>query len=176
MIDKNNQNDMRGGSSQSIAQLMDSMFNEKFSNISTNQQALKGWSLVGGERERTHTVGVFLKEADQAHSSDFPKLFIYVDSTSCVIDFNAGREVYCARLEAIGLKLSSIEFKLSRYAQEHKERLQKQTQEDEPELPELTPAEERYIQELVNQTPENLKESVSKAMTSSIRRQKTLTS
>ena len=139
MIDMSGQNDMRGGSSQSIAQLMDSMFNEKFSDISTNQQALKAWYMVGGERERIHTIGVFLKEPDQAHIHDFPKLFIYVDSTSCVIDFNAGREVYCARLEAVGLKLSSVEFKLSRYAQQHKERLQAQTQEEKTELPPLTP-------------------------------------
>ena len=169
------QHGLRGGSSQSIAQLMDSMVTEKFSDISSNQQALKAWYMVGGERERIHTVGVFLKEPDQGHKDDFPKLFIYVDSTSCVIDFNAGREVYCARLEALGLKLSALIFKLSRYAQEHKEKIQTQAQKEEPELPPLTPEEEQYVKELVRQAPEHLQKSVSKAMISSMRRQKTLT-
>ena len=126
--------------------------------------------MVNGERERTHTVGVYLSEPKG--KQNLHHLIVYVDSNACVVDFNASRELYLARLEGVGLKLGGVDFKLSRYAAEHRERQREQANPKREDLPELTEEERQYVEELVRGVPENLRPSVSKAVSSSLRREK----
>lgn len=160
----------RGGSSQTIAQLIKGVLGEKLSGISESQRLLALWLMVNGERERTHTVGVYLNEAKGWQTP--ARLIVYVDSNACVVDFNASRELYLARLEGVGLKLAGVDFKLSRYAAEHKERQRQESDPKREELPELTEEDRQFVEELVRDVPEKLRASVSKAVSSSLRREK----
>ena len=162
-------NDDRGGRPQSIGELVSGVVNEKFGHGDLTQTVSKLWYTANGERERTHTVAVFVKE--DADPNVAPQLIVYVDSNACVVDFNASREVYLARMEGAGLKLASITFRLSRYALEHK---QKALKKEEPpiSLPELSEDELAYVEELSARVPEKLRKSVSKAISSSMRRNK----
>lgn len=160
--------EQRDTSPQALGQLVNELINDRFKGISKNQQALSAWLTVNGERERVHTVAVFLNEKNNKKA---PSLVVYVDSNACVVDFNASRELYLARLEGAGFNFSSIDFKLSRYAKEHLNRRLQKGRNTEKELPELTDEEREHIEKLVEGLPQNLKESVSKAISSSMRRQ-----
>ena len=162
--------DARGGAPQTIGQLIEGVLGEKLGSVNESQRMLTLWLMANGEREREHTVGVFLSEPKGKQK--LPRLIVYVDSTTCVIDFNASRELYLARLEGAGLKLAAVEFKLSRYAAEHRERRQNKMGVQKETLPELSEEELAYIQELVQGVPESLRMSVSKAISSSMRREK----
>ena len=167
MITNNSQNG-RGGS-RSIGQLVSDVLDTKLEKAGLSQRVMKLWFMVNGERERAHTVGVFLKENPTGQP---PRLFVYVDSNACAVDFNASREVYLAKLEGAGLTLTAIDFRLSRYAQEHRERLRAQPDPEGESLPDLTEEEATYIDGLVKDLPERLRKSVSKAVSSSMRRKK----
>ena len=149
---------------------MDGFLSEQFEEASLNQKAMSLWYKMNGERERIHTVAVFLKESKDGTLP--PHMYVYVDSNVCVVDFNASRELYLARLEAMGLKLDGIDFRLSRYAEDHRKRRAQESKETKEELPDLTDDERKYIEKLVEELPAKLRPSVSKAISSSIRRQK----
>ena len=161
---------MRGGASQTIGELIEGVFGEKLGAVNQAQRLLALWLMANGERERSHTVGVFLNEAKSKQG--LPRLIVYVDSNSCVVDFNASRELYVARLEGVGLKVAGVDFKLSRYTSEHRERQLNKENSKKDTLPELSDDERAYIDELVQGVPESLKASVSKAISSSLRREK----
>ena len=160
----------RGGSSQTIKQLIEGVLGDKLTGVNESQRLLALWLMANGERERIHTVGVYLSEPKGRQK--LPRLTVYVDSNICVVDFNASRELYLARLEGVGLKLAGVDFKLSRYAAQHRERQQIIENAQTEELPELTDEERAYIDELVQGVPESLRSSVSKAISSSMRREK----
>lgn len=157
------------GTPEPLSQLMSQLMNEKFNGISKNQQVLSIWMKINGERERLRTVAVYLDEKD---THTLPRLVVYVDSNACVVDFNASRELYLARLEGAGLKLASVDFRLSRHAKEHRERMEKQGKTQVEELPDLTDEERKHIEKLVKDLPPKLQASVSKAISSSMRRQR----
>ena len=156
------------GTPQALGQLINELVSEKFKSVGKNQQALSLWMTLNGERERAHTVATFLDEKNP----QAPLLVVYVDSNACVVDFNASRELYLARFEGAPLNIARLDFRLSRYAKEHRERAETRMQNKKEELPELSDDERAYIDELVKDLPERLQASVSKAISSSMRRQK----
>lgn len=160
----------RDGTSKTIGQLMEGVLGDRLTGANESQRLLALWLMANGERERAHTVGVYLNEAKGKQK--LPRLIVYVDSNICVVDFNASRELYLARLEGVGLKLAGVDFKLSRYAAQHRERQQRTENSKSDPLPELTEEERAYIDELVQGVPESLRVSVSKAISSSMRREK----
>ena len=160
----------RGGESRTIGQLIEGILGERLSAVNESQRLLALWLMVNGERERAHTVSVYLNEPTGKRT--LPRLVVYVDSNMCVVDFNASREVYLARLEGAGLRLEGIDFRLSKYAAQHRERQLEACAPKTEELPELSEEECSFIEELVREVPESLRASVSKAMYSSLRREK----
>ena len=142
--------------------------------LSQMSAAWLAWGRVNGDVERSHTAGVFV--APPRRGEKDPELVVYVDSGACVTDFSANREVYLARLESVGMHFSKITFRRSKYPVRRAagRRPAAGAREDDaaPELPELTPAESRRIDELAAGLPETLRESVSRAMRVSVRAQK----
>ena len=93
------------------------------------------------------------------------------------VDFRANREVYRARLSMGGLEVSEIEFIVSQYghgAAPRKERVSGAATGETPKapLPELTGSEQDTVKKLAESVPESLRGSVYKAMSLSLRREK----
>ena len=138
--------------------------------MNDNQRAAAAWYRANGDRERAHTTGVFLRAARRAGAA--PILGVYVDSHAMATDFGVNKDLYLGRLANIGFAVSGIEFRVSRTPRRKKDAQDVRTQRRPAELPELTPAEQAYVQELVAQLPPALQASASKAVTNSLRREK----
>lgn len=137
--------------------------------MTANQRAAAAWYRANGDRERSHTTGVFLKKARRAGAA--PILGVYVDSHAMATDFGVNKDIYLARLANIGYEVSGIEFLPSR--KRRADTAPKPTSGDVPEqLPPLSQAELREVTRLVAQAPDSLKASVSKAVTLSFQREK----
>jgi hypothetical protein len=139
--------------------------------VSENQRASYLWSRANGDIERQHTTGVFVMESKIAGAP--PVLGVYVDTRTRVVDFTANREVYLARLSAMGGCYSDIKFLLNK----RKERIRSivehhPAETPEAELPPLSDAEEKDILGRVSALPESLRDDVFKAMALSYRREK----
>lgn len=150
-----------------VGEVVDGQMSAK---MSANQRAAAAWYRANGDRERTHTTGVFLKRARVAGAA--PVLGVYVDSHVMATDFGVNKDIYLARLANIGFMVSGIEFIPSREGyrvkreRAHAQRPVKET------LPELSQEERDEVESLTAQLPEHLRESASKAIALSFRRQK----
>ncbi|MBE5023290.1 hypothetical protein INF26_00210 [Olsenella sp. DSM 107455] len=132
----------------------------------------RAWFSVNGDYERAHTVGTYV---DDRRAGVDPVLVVYVDSKASEVDLMARREIYPARLATCGLRFSEVRFKLSRQRY-----LDRRADASRPvaapkaarPLPELTAEEERRVDELCAGLPEQLRDSVSRAMRVSYQAQK----
>ena len=131
------------------------------------------WNSVNGDIERAHTTGVFLTDAWQPGEAQV--LNVYVDTLARSVDFRANREIYLARLRAAGYEYSDVRFLVNKRARQ-KAPAKAATNEKSvtsslpPELPEQTPEERARVDLLASQLPASLRKSFSKAMSSSLRR------
>ena len=128
----------------------------------------RAWFAVNGDTERAHTVGTFV--APPRRAGALPVLVVYVDSKSCEVDFMANREVYLARLAQAGLSFSEVRFKQSK--RPAPDRSRRAAEAAAPELPQLSVEEERGLEELLANVPEELRASVSQAVRVSMRAEK----
>ena len=128
----------------------------------------RAWFAVNGDTERQHTVGTFV--APPRRAGALPVLVVYVDSKSCEVDFMANREVYLARLAQAGLSFSEVHFKQSK--RPAPDRSRRAVEAPAPELPQLSAEEERGLEELLANVPEELRASVSQAVRVSMRAEK----
>lgn len=133
----------------------------------------RAWFSVNGDYERAHTVGTYV---DDRRTGVDPVLVVYVDSKASEVDLMARREIYPARLATCGLRFSEVRFKLSkqRYLDRRADATRPTPGAAEPPqpLPELTAEEERRVNELCAGLPEQLRDSVSRAMRVSYQAQK----
>ena len=169
---------------ESLGGLLDGYFesSEVQAKMGAGHRAGLAWHSVIGDIERKHTTGVFAGKP--RHPGDAPALCVYVDNRMRMVDFNANREIYLARLQARGFEYSEVRFL------QNKRPLPKRKATAGSEgratggsvpapfspateaLPELTPEELDAIARETADLPEGLSQSVSKAMVASMRRQK----
>lgn len=138
--------------------------------MSDNQRAAAAWYRANGDRERAHTMGVFLRAARVPGAA--PILGVYVDSHAMATDFGVNKDLYLGRLANIGFAVSGIEFRVSRAPRRKREQTATHVSQAPAVLPELTPEEQTHVHELVALAPPALQESVSKAVTNSLKREK----
>ena len=145
------------------------------SRMSANQRASAAWYRANGDRERAHTTGVFLKRPRVAGAA--PILGVYVDSHVMATDFGVNKDIYLARLANIGFTVSGIQFMPSRkgYRPARVTRGESAVTSNE-QLPELSADEQEWVESLVVDLPEEIRQSASKAITLSMRRQRHQTS
>lgn len=143
--------------------------------MSANQRAAAAWYRANGDREHAHTTGVFLKKSRVAGAA--PILCVYVDSHAMATDFGVNKDIYMARLANVGFSVSGIQFMPSRkgYKPSRAPRAEAATTAHE-ELPELSAEERQWVESLVSDLSDELRPSVSKAITLSMKRQKHQTS
>lgn len=146
--------------------------------LSRGQRAARIWLAANGDLERRHTCGVYVRDARLAGAD--PVVGVYVDSSARLTDFRANKDLYLSRLSNAGLAVSDIEFRLSRsrrplVAEEkgktdgHAARVPNAAVRP---LPPLTPAEEQRVAALSADLPDGLRQSVSRAISLSMRREK----
>ena len=139
------------------------------------------WHSVIGDIERKHTTGVFVGKPKAPGMA--PALCVYVDSRMRMVDFNANREIYLARLQTAGFDYSEVRFLQNKRPRPKAdatapaltaEKVDKGTvplATSEP-LPELSEAEREQIEAQTAGLSPVLRESVSKAMAACMRRQR----
>ena len=144
------------------------------------------WHSVIGDIERKHTTGVFVGKPKAPGMA--PALCVYVDSRMRMVDFNANREIYLARLTAAGYDYSEVRFlqilrPRPNAGQAAGQPMLRDGREgaDLPPRPAekvdkgTVPLSTREREEIEGQTaglPPRLRESVSKAMAACMRRQR----
>ena len=138
--------------------------------MSANSRAAAAWYRANGDRERAHTVGVFLKKSPVAGAA--PVLGVYVDSHAMATDFGVNKDLYLARLANLGFSVSGIDFIVSRNS--HRAvRDATAGQAAPPEaLPELSDQERLEVERLVSELPESLRPRAAEAIALSKRRAK----
>lgn len=144
---------------------------EATAKMSLGRRVARAWHRLCGPVEREHTCGIYIRKPRRP--GEAPILGVYVDTAPRAADFRANREVYLARLSMEGFEFSDIRFEKTRRPVAKKEApAKKPGPAPAPELPELTPEEERTVREAVSGQPESIREKAYKAMSASLRRQK----
>lgn len=129
-----------------------------------SRRASTAWFRVNGDIERAHTVCVIVRPARRAQ--DAPVLIVYVDSRSRAVDFSVNREIYLGRMAMAGLEFSEVRF-LENRRPAPAAGGRAPAPAAEPPARALTEADRARIAELCSTLPESLRESVSRAMSSS---------
>jgi len=157
---------------ESVASLMDEVLNQQMARrLSANQRAAAAWFRANGDRERNHTVGVFLKRPRATGAA--PVVGVYVDSHAMATDFGVNKDIYLARLANIGFEASGIEFIVSRQPRRTASASGESRVEGHPaELPELDAMERQEVESLVRDLPESLRTAAARAVTIAKRRGK----
>lgn len=148
--------------------------------LSGSQAAAHAWFEVNGDSERRHTCGVYLRASRIA--GEDPVLGVYVDTNARLTDFRTNKDLYLSRLANSGFRVSDVEFRLSRTrapmlraAEVHAGRAHDGAasyKEAEEPLPPLTRKEEAHVHDLTRDLPDGLRQSASRAISLSMRRNK----
>lgn len=131
------------------------------------------WHSVNGDIERKHTTGVFVGKPRRP--GEAPVLCVYVDSRMRAVDFRANREVYLARLWAAGYSFSDVRFLENRrpVAKKAAEKgAAPATARASRQMEPLSAEEQSQVDSACAGLPPKLRERLSKAMSASMRRQK----
>ncbi len=139
--------------------------------LSDNQKAARAWFGCNGDVERAHCTGVYLRKP---RSKDVdPILGVYVDSNIRMTDFRANKEIYLARLANYGLRVSDVEFRLTRLPKKPSPHSARTNEAQAPmPLPPLSTDEQRAVDEMCSDLPDGLRASVSRAVSMSKRAEK----
>lgn len=140
--------------------------------VGSTWSAGRAWHTVNGDIERTHTMGIYVREP-RGHES-LPTLLVYVDSRARATDFSANREVYLARLASVGLRFLDVSFRVSKRPVPIRGSLDEKRHavESVAPLPELTEEERDRVEWMTKGLPEGLRASVQRAMSASFRAEK----
>lgn len=153
---------------QSAKNLMDTFINKEVSSgISKTNLAFIKWREVAGKRGAKHTKAVWLNEDTR---QKYPELIVYLDNNSLIYDYTTNADLYIDRLNYLNFPVSNIRFRLSNKVED--ETLEKETEYQEEELPELTQEEILEIEEKCKNLNPSIKSNAIKAMEFSLRRQK----
>ena len=145
--------------------------------MSAAQRAHAAWFAANGDRERQHTTKVFLRAARTKGMA--PVICVYVDSHAYLTDLSANRDLYLARLANQGFAVSGIEFAVDREARAKRVEARRAAKAEERHAVvedltdimldvEFAPDEAARVRDLVDELPEGLRKSVSKAIANSI--------
>lgn len=156
--------------SESLGDLMDRVVgSDLHKRLRGSSRAEVAWYEANGDLERAHTCGVSLVPAKKAGGP--PRMIVYVDSNVMLSDFRTNAELYLGRLAMRGLQVSSLEFRLSRKAGQSRPAPTPMPASSAPkELPPLTPAQEREIEERTADLPDETRKTVRRTMSLFYRR------
>lgn len=140
--------------------------------LSASGRAARAWYAANGDRERAHTTGVWLRKSGREGID--PVLVVALDSGLLAMELGTNKDLYLQRLAFRGIRVSDIRFQVSR---ETSPRARRAADKPDPRetlsaLPDLTDEERARVERAVSELPDGLKESVSRAMCATMRRNK----
>ena len=135
--------------------------------LSEASRAARAWYAANGDRERSHTTGVWLRSSGKDGID--PVMVVGVDSSLLALELGTNKEIYLSRLSWAGIAVSDIRFTPHKRA-ETSNRVVAAKAKKAPPLPELTHSERALVAKATSDLPDGLKESVSRAMCATLRR------
>lgn len=144
--------------------------------LSAAARAARVWYAANGDRERTHTTGVWIQKPGRPCTD--PVLVVALDSNLLAQELGTNKDLYLARLALHGLAVSDIRFVPGRRTggPEHRATSMRggarQRGASPSPAPELTPAERQRVERACEGLPDGLRQSASRAMCASLRRSK----
>ena len=139
--------------------------------LSAASAAAKAWYAANGDRERSHTTGVWLRKSGRAGTD--PVLVVALDTNLLAMELGTNKDLYLARLAYHGLAVSDIRFTVRRDpAQEARRSRDRERSRPAAPLPELTAAERERVARACEGLPDGLRQSACRAMCASLRRNK----
>ncbi len=139
--------------------------------LSAASAAAKAWYAANGDRERTHTTGVWLRKSGRTGTD--PVLVVALDTNLLAMELGTNKDLYLARLAYHGLAVSDIRFTVRRDPAKEARRARKQdSSRDAATLPELTASEVERVERACEDLPDGLRQSACRAMCASLRRNK----
>lgn len=133
---------------------------EKFKkNLSLTQKASFAWNKIAGKIGQKHTQGIFVKEIDNTE----PLLYVYLDSSALIQDFQTNAVLYKEKLKLIGFPVEKIIFKLSN------KKIQKKSSKEKDTVTEiiistLPKEEEQYIDTISKTVTGDLQNALKNAL------------
>ena len=153
--------------------------------LSRASAAAKAWYAANGDRERAHTTGVWLRKSGREGID--PILVVALDSNLLAMELGTNKELYLSRLAFRGIAISDIRFTVKRasgiggggpgQAAQARGGIrgaggQAGGSKSARELPELSKKEKNDVDAATKDLPDGLRQSVSRAMCASLRRNK----
>ena len=135
--------------------------------MSDAARAARAWNVANGDRERTHTCGVYLQKARRPGMA--PRLVVYVDTSAWVTEMSVNKDLYLARLANVGFAVSAVDFRLSRMPKRDTRPRNRESAARRADR-ELTADERAQVEELLSRAPAELRERIRPSIEASITR------
>lgn len=149
--------------------LVASLFGPKaMRRLSDAQRAARAWYAANGDRERSHTTGVWLRKPGRAKAD--PVLVVRLDSNLLAQELATNKDLYLARLARAGVQVSDLRFTVGQGRQAPAADRARARHDERPQARELTAAERRRVEEATRDLPDSLRESVARAMRATMAR------
>lgn len=166
---------VRGGDVQNVGEALGVLLSGPLGRgLSAAGKAARAWYAANGDRERAHTTGVWLRKSGRAGID--PVLVVALDSNLLAMELGTNKDLYLSRLAFRGVAISDIAFVVrgqsKKHAAEARARAARTSCTSPGELPPLSPADERRVARATADLPDGLRQSVSRAMRASLRRDK----
>lgn len=137
--------------------------------LSGAQLAARAWYAANGDRERSHTTGVWLRKSGREGVD--PVMVVRLDSNLLAQELGTNKDLYLARLSHAGVKISDIRFTAGG-KKTHEAHAGGRASHKKPDpLPPLDEARQARVDAATSHLPERLQKSVARAMAASMRRQ-----
>ena len=162
----------RGGDPARAGALVDALLGGTLSReLTAAQRAARAWYAANGDRERAHTTGVWLKDPPRGHAD--PLMVVRVDSGLLASELGANKDLYLARLAFQGVRVCDIRFQVGGRRTARADGAKPHgAAKTRPPLAELSPAARERVERATSGLPDGLRQSVSRAMCASLRREK----
>lgn len=128
--------------------------------LSTTSRAAQAWWRSNGALEHRHTQGIYLKE----YKTKDPVLYVYIDTSSLLVDFTTNKNIYLERLAYHGFHVSDIQFRRSRKGRRNQAVTPQTAKESAIPVKPLSQGENERIDAMCKNLPESLQERVSDTM------------
>lgn len=166
--------DGRGGAA-SASDVLSTLFEGPLGRgLAPAARAAKAWYAANGDRERRHTVGVWLQKSGREGVD--PTMVVALDSNLLAGELGTNKDLYLQRLALHGVAVGNIRFTVGRAPTKGGASRGRSAKGGvsgaRPELPELTESERARVERACADLPDGLKQSVSRAMCASLRRSK----
>lgn len=165
----------RGGEAQRAGDLVSALLGGPWGKgLGEAQRAARAWYAANGDRERSHTTGVWLRSAGRADVD--PVMVVEVDANWLAGELSTNKDLYLSRISMRGVRVSDIRFQVGR-RRSSEGVLRPKEAKDKPSASRapLSPAELERIERACADLPDGLRQSTIRAMAATLQRHRSET-